>query len=220
MRPRFSSDAAGTFLAGVDPRTPMARHRGPRAALKAKALPTNEPMTSEPSVTLRGPHTPVPSDDATRERLAELLALVDREGYRHPFLSSVSSDHWAQAVDELLERYRRATDPVDAAKHLGAACRRDPRLLASSIVLDQLIVWRLEVAEAAVRRNLVAARLSTDDARAEEERRKTGDCARAALRRFGQSLAEPQRQTHVATRVFLRVYGEVERSVQEAIVTA
>jgi hypothetical protein len=196
----------------------LARKRRPRAATKRS--PTRDPTTLEPSAALRSPRAPVPSSEATQRRLDELLALVDREGYRHPFLAAESSDGWVRAVDQLLERYRGAADPRDAAKHLGTACRRDPRLLASPIVRDQLLVWRLEVAEGAVRRNLLAARLCADDARAEAQRRETADVARSALRRFGRSLAESPRQTHVAAAVFERVYRDVEERVQQAIAKA
>lgn len=196
----------------------MARDRRPRAA--PKASPAREPTMLEPSATLCRPRTPVPSSEATRERLTELLALLDREGYRHPFLAAESRDGWARAVKELLERYRHAADPLDAARHLGAACRRDPRLLASPIVRDQLLVWLLEVAEGSVKRNESAVHLSPDDERAETKRRKIADVARSALKRFGRALAEPQRKTHVAADVFTRVYRDVEERVQQVIAEA
>ena len=213
----------------------MARDRRPRAA--PKASPAREPTTLEPSAVLRSKRAPVPSSEATRRRIDELLALVDREGYRHPFLAAASSDNpfvaaassdkhgtassaeWLHGVDKLLGRYRSAEDPRVAAEYLGAACRCDPRLFAESIVHDQLTVWRLEVAEGAVKRDLPARGLRDDNVRAEleEKRRKTSDVAREALRRFGRALAAPMLGTHVAADVFRREYRDVEERVQRVV---
>lgn len=193
----------------------MARHRRDPVARKLAALPDDPP-----SVTLSLQREAVPSPTRTRERLAELLALLDAEGYRHPFMAAASSKEWSGTIDKLLERFRRATDSLGAAKALGQACRRDPRLLASPIVRDQLFVWRLEVDEGSVKRNLSTVHLTAEEAEAEEKRRATADIARAALKRFSQAFAEQPRGTHVAADVFARVYHDVEKRVQRAFMRA
>jgi hypothetical protein len=145
----------------------------------------------------------------------------------NPFVAAVSRDkrtsvsgaEWLQDIDELLARYRRSTDPRVAAEHLGAACRCDPRLFAEPIVRDQLTVWRLEVAEGAVKRDVPARSLRDDEARAndEERRREIADDARTALRRFGRALAAPVLGTYVAADVFRREYHDIEQRVQRVI---
>jgi hypothetical protein len=162
----------------------------------------------KPSKALLVTRTPVRALRRTRKRLADLLEPLDEEGWRHPFAGSASIEVWQDRVNALLDEYRRAADPLKAANALGDACRRDPRLLRSPILVDQFLVWLLEIADGVVWRG--------PGKRTKHYRSAGATAAEGELRTFFRALSSAPRGDFVAASLFMNVYRDAESRVQNA----